>query len=191
MFLAGVFTRGSGGGRRGGGSSPHIRGTPGNTRILSLPMRLIPAHTGNTATTTSTTSAETAHPRTYGEHDMWDLYYHCLNGSSPHIRGTLNSKSIQGFKVRLIPAHTGNTRTRSVLLSVCSAHPRTYGEHRGLTCKRRSAPGSSPHIRGTLSRWILRCSISRLIPAHTGNTLSHKARYPTKDQKKYSVSTRI
>ncbi len=50
------------------GSSPHTRGTPLRPPVARLGTRLIPAHAGNTASTSRHAPSVPAHPRTRGEH---------------------------------------------------------------------------------------------------------------------------
>ena len=93
------------------GSSPHIRGTPGWGQKDTMAVRLIPAHTGNTQGMERRAVPYEAHPRTYGEHQLVVVPPHVHVGSSPHIRGTQLLIFIKINVKRLIPAHTGNTRS--------------------------------------------------------------------------------
>ena len=160
-------------GRKSGvsGSSPHIRGTHAARGLWRNPIRLIPAHTGNTYLLPGFQTPKSAHPRTYGEHtrnwrNIWNR-----TGSSPHIRGTRALSERVTVPVRLIPAHTGNTYSRQNRNEQPTAHPRTYGEHSTIRELIREVHGSSPHIRGTPPGAPFGCGRVRLIPAHTGNTL--------------------
>ena len=72
--------------------------------------------------------------------------------------------------VRLIPACAGKTPT----LTVCSvsqrAHPRVCGENEALGCCLDWERGSSPRVRGKLTREAVRREGRRLIPACAGKT---------------------
>ncbi len=74
------------------GSSPYIRGTLRNVNEYFGLNRFIPVHTGNTADVSLKNSLISVHPRTYGEHDFNKLGILNTNGSSPYIRGTLDSR---------------------------------------------------------------------------------------------------
>ena len=50
--------------------------------------RFIPAHAGNTSTTSSWSASTTVHPRARGEHRVARRWRHRLRGSSPRTRGT-------------------------------------------------------------------------------------------------------
>ena len=93
------------------GSSPRIRGMLISVWVVRFPAGLIPAHTGNAIFGTEPWAGLWAHPRAYGE---------CLapstpelerRGSSPRIRGMLESPAWVERSTRLIPAHTGNAST--------------------------------------------------------------------------------
>src|SRR5690606_11022378 len=76
----------------GRGSSPHLRGTPHgfwNRRAL---VRFIPAPAGNTPTTQQTPPLTSVHPRTCGEHARGLRHSPPADGSSPHLRGTLQAE---------------------------------------------------------------------------------------------------
>ena len=48
------------------------------------------------------------HPRICGEHLPLGLTYEQLIGSSPHLRGTSNSRAPKAPQYRFIPASAGN-----------------------------------------------------------------------------------
>ena len=91
------------------GSSPHSRGTPNASSRSGLHAGIIPALAGNTALPGKASRANRDHPRTRGEHSMFQIIELRIRGSSPHSRGT---RSITGFSsddIRIIPALAGNT----------------------------------------------------------------------------------
>ncbi len=75
-----------------------------------------------------------------------------MNGSSPHLRGTLVKHGLTTPIARFIPAPAGNTRVSLNTSIYGTVHPRTCGEHGTPTFSMMSAPGSSPHLRGTPAR---------------------------------------
>ena len=132
------------------GSSPHVRGTPPHDRLGLRRFRFIPARAGNTLPTARFLPLPSVHPRTCGEHyETWDEEKR-MDGSSPHVRGTLRGAGL----MRPRPA----------------VHPRTCGEHFTGSERTSDGYGSSPHVRGT-PPWP-RCGppAARFIPARAGNT---------------------
>ncbi len=91
-------------------------------------------------------------------------------GSSPRTRGTRTLTAFRVSEPRFIPAHAGNTRTKSHDLHNKTVHPRARGEHARKMCVRPFAGGSSPRTRGTPYRQRPKRSDGRFIPAHAGNT---------------------
>ena len=72
---------------------------------------------------------------------------------------------------RVIPARAGNTPRRLATgRSPSTVHPRTGGEHLGVTPASEYITGSSPHGRGTHDRMVMREADQRFIPARAGNT---------------------
>ena len=93
----------------GGGSSPHVRGTPTIARHGSATAGIIPACAGNTLRLMARPYFWRDHPRMCGEHSFLPYLHLTSQGSSPHVRGTL----VRGLRVRelrgIIPACAGNT----------------------------------------------------------------------------------
>ena len=111
------------------GSSPLTRGKRGHGDDLAEAPRLIPAHAGKTALTTSCAPSCRAHPRSRGENSVGDAVERIGIGSSPLTRGkhaprrtirrdtgssplTRGKQGSPRRRVRprgLIPAHAGKT----------------------------------------------------------------------------------
>ena len=91
------------------GSSPLARGTLPGCRSGTIPIRLIPARTGNTQYCWGGYSAAAAHPRSHGEHTLAGREGRFTPGSSPLARGTFYRFDVPAVAVRLIPARAGNT----------------------------------------------------------------------------------
>ena len=91
-------------------------------------------------------------------------------GSSPLMRGTHEVENIGSNAVRIIPAHAGNTVMTANLREWRQDHPRSCGEHQMGQVAELSGIGSSPLMRGTRSKYLEGIFLSRIIPAHAGNT---------------------
>ena len=73
------------------GSSPRLRGTRGEGQILADEGRFIPALAGNTATRRAWSAVRAVHPRACGEHLACGMSPVMMSGSSPRLRGTLDT----------------------------------------------------------------------------------------------------
>ena len=71
------------------GSSPHARGTPPESALLSFVHGIIPACAGNTRRRYAPLQRQRDHPRMRGEHCPTIYAKSSAVGSSPHARGTL------------------------------------------------------------------------------------------------------
>ena len=133
----------------GFGSSPRMRGTRSlaiDTRWLQ---RIIPAHAGNSRRCCSPARVGPDHPRACGELAIPLYITPGPVGSSPRMRGTRFPGSVQHDDTRIIPAHAGNSATGVSRACGRPDHPRACGELCGKDKALRSAPGSSPRMRGT------------------------------------------
>ncbi len=111
------------------GSSPRVRGTPGQQHGDYCQARFIPAGAGNTPPMASSTPRRAVHPRGCGEHSAPSAPCVRPGGSSPRVRGTPSAHAIQNGLVRFIPAGAGNTAFTSRKIGSTSVHPRGCGEH--------------------------------------------------------------
>ena len=152
------------------GSSPLARGTLPEALKPALPLRFIPARAGNTTEPCPWPQAPTVHPRSRGEHWISQSPAPRIHGSSPLARGTPQQYVFPCFVHRFIPARAGNTATVRVSVLRTSVHPRSRGEHRGITAARSAGDGSSPLARGTRFYLTLARRCRRFIPARAGNT---------------------
>ena len=114
------------------GSSPRMRGTPSCPRNPLPPPGIIPAYAGNTPEPTANRI-----PR---------------RGSSPRMRGTPADVGVKKGEKGIIPAYAGNTGVVALLCFLSWDHPRVCGEHSDTTADNSSMTGSSPRMRGTLTR---------------------------------------
>ena len=161
---------------RGCGSSPLTRGKRPAVRDDSGRIRLIPAHAGKTVFMIVVVATETAHPRSRGENQIYDLGYYRERGSSPLTRGKLAAVAKVLIRRGLIPAHAGKTRAAFWYTSSQAAHPRSRGENSRLLSAQLGRRGSSPLTRG--KRWSTQRQRRQagLIPAHAGKTAPRRQR---------------
>ncbi|EFW09843.1 hypothetical protein HMPREF9005_1167 [Actinomyces sp. oral taxon 178 str. F0338] len=91
------------------GSSPRVRGKPGQWHAEGQPGRLIPACAGKTKVCVVTTPPDRAHPRVCGENSACDGQHTPASGSSPRVRGKHHQIRRAGRVGGLIPACAGKT----------------------------------------------------------------------------------
>ena len=160
------------------GSSPHTRGAPPG--LLSRPRRrrIIPAYAGSTVPYQRRGERDADHPRIRGEHAADRQYLDSYEGSSPHTRGALQVRTVQGGDRRIIPAYAGSTAYKRQSTPSPADHPRIRGEHAaGWFLAGRSA-GSSPHTRGAPRPPRRSERTTGIIPAYAGSTENKKATVP-------------
>ena len=132
------------------GSSPRVRGTLARARLRGLP--------------------SVDHPRVCGEHARKRSSGPCCGGSSPRVRGTRVLVVSVRLHEGIIPACAGNTRTALLQWLRLGDHPRVCGEHIAPGAVAMTLLGSSPRVRGTLSRLLRFTLRTGIIPACAGNT---------------------
>ena len=148
-----------------------MRGTPELRYKYEVNGGIIPACAGNTSTTRERRCRPRDHPRVCGEHSL-AAYTITLNpGSSPRVRGTLESSCFRYFPTGIIPACAGNTISPESTSCWSWDHPRVCGEHVALVAPALVQAGSSPRVRGTPERRRRRKRRHGIIPACAGNTL--------------------
>ena len=94
-------------------------------------------------------------------------------GSSPHVRGALLRLLIAATIGGIIPACAGSTALLTVDSSTSGDHPRMCGEHSLSKSIVMLKEGSSPHVRGALPACPPRSSLSGIIPACAGSTVTN------------------
>ena len=162
------------------GSSPRMRGTHSRCRRAANVTGIIPAYAGNTMMTPRLTTATWDHPRVCGEHQCPANSAGTAGGSSPRMRGTLQTW-LGGLVFRgIIPAYAGNTTNCWGCRNRSRDHPRICGEHALAGIMFSWRPGSSPRMRGTRQERVERRGRLGIIPAYAGNTRreSTAAQYP-------------
>ena len=152
-----------------GGSSPHTRGTRREPERMEPVGRFIPAYAGNARVRTEPASSSPVHPRIRGERPSVLSAGPSPYGSSPHTRGTPGDLQTFVNVSRFIPAYAGNACTAPGRLRSGTVHPRIRGERLLAHIVGVPTHGSSPHTRGTPSRWPRTARPTRFIPAYAGN----------------------
>ena len=112
---------------RGHGSSPRMRGKPTDKFLIDIPVRIIPAHAGQTSTPSSLSNHCSDHPRACGANVSSDGMLSRCTGSSPRMRGKLVSRHAVDADVRIIPAHAGQTEQKALPHIFATDHPRACG----------------------------------------------------------------
>ena len=91
------------------GSSPRVRGKPGGEVDNAGGRRLIPACAGKTPWQNLPMMTDWAHPRVCGENQRLARLSYLIRGSSPRVRGKLDSANRNRPRSGLIPACAGKT----------------------------------------------------------------------------------
>ena len=151
------------------GSSPRVRGTVPD-RVVAGPVdRFIPACAGNGAVCPKLKTQGAVHPRVCGERILITMPHGRSHGSSPRVRGTVQSHRACALHRRFIPACAGNGRRPRRCRCRPPVHPRVCGERGPPQDVADSGDGSSPRVRGTGRRVLDRRPPRRFIPACAGN----------------------
>ena len=132
--------------------------------------RIIPADAGSTLWALLDRSVAGDHPRGCGEHSRGSSGSGNANGSSPRMRGALDTHSHASWYPRIIPADAGSTHTGTAPITSTKDHPRGCGEHSLHLTPRGTPIGSSPRMRGALPSSRPPRRSGRIIPADAGST---------------------
>ena len=157
--------------RRARGSSPRMRGTPGQVEGILRHLRIIPADAGNTRPGRRWIPCRWDHPRGCGEHHPCPPGFKTVLGSSPRMRGTRLRYTVTPFSKRIIPADAGNTFVIPSHKVEKKDHPRGCGEHASGHPNCLCVTGSSPRMRGTPPFTLDSILRNGIIPADAGNTI--------------------
>ena len=151
------------------GSSPRVRGTDLEFRLIERPRRFIPACAGNSRSPRFSRQKTAVHPRVCGEQSISARLRRLANGSSPRVRGTALMEAGTPRIWRFIPACAGNSIADYICVQRLTVHPRVCGEQ-VLSCfNLLPRSGSSPRVRGTVYAASRRNDAARFIPACAGN----------------------
>ncbi len=110
------------------------------------------------------------HPRACGANRFGIGALIGVSGSSPRMRGKHGRNPWCSFRVRIIPAHAGQTLRASSGSPQWSDHPRACGANSASFCPMEATSGSSPRMRGKHLLQLLHVGAGRIIPAHAGQT---------------------
>ena len=157
------------------GSSPLVRGGPGDRVGEADSPRLIPARAGRTGSRSSAPRCRAAHPRSCGADGTPKGGVGGYLGSSPLVRGGHPARRARRHGRRLIPARAGRTGRGSCRWSSTTAHPRSCGADPPAGTGPVAHVGSSPLVRGGRVRRPDQRRGQRLIPARAGRTASASA----------------
>ena len=154
----------------GVGSSPRMRGKLRPVTARPSRIRIIPAHAGQTVSAVAQHNTLPDHPRACGANDHKRATHVCSSGSSPRMRGKRAGGKHDGRRVRIIPAHAGQTKSKRVRAFSMPDHPRACGANRFCPNARTAPAGSSPRMRGKHHGLRHPPTRLRIIPAHAGQT---------------------
>ena len=110
------------------------------------------------------------HPRPCGEQRPSFLFPSYIGGSPPPMRGTGAERNLTLTAWRITPAHAGNSPGFQISNVHIKDHPRPCGEQVVNNHTKTRRPGSPPPMRGTALASDTIPSISRITPAHAGNS---------------------
>ena len=152
------------------GSAPHMRGIPRRHQKNEEKARISPAHAGNTWKPGPARPKRADQPRTCGEYTNWLARGSGSPGSAPHMRGIPSIGPQPWAWDGISPAHAGNTPGWSRASAHREDQPRTCGEYYVIDGGDDAAEGSAPHMRGLRSDRRGLSFVTRISPAHAGNT---------------------
>ena len=91
------------------------------------------------------------------------------------MRGAPSDDTCIDSSSGIIPADAGSTGEFGEIIPVFSDHPRGCGEHLLIQLGYQTVRGSSPRMRGALSKQSLNRIVPRIIPADAGSTQRGRA----------------
>ena len=130
------------------GSSPRMRGKRVTVTGGDTDSRIIPAHAGQTPRLIPAVGFQADHPRACGANlsnacDLTNPY-----GSSPRMRGKQQRSQPLQPRLRIIPAHAGQTQIIPHNPPMTPDHPRACGANNSVLSRSNPGYGSSPRMRG-------------------------------------------
>ena len=109
------------------GSSPRMRGKHLFDAFRVRGGRIIPAHAGQTMRCARLGRVMKDHPRACGANASECSDPDCVGGSSPRMRGKPGRGRPIRARIRIIPAHAGQTSLLTVAVNPLPDHPRACG----------------------------------------------------------------
>ena len=125
-----------------------MRGKPPLTETSPVQLRIIPAHAGQTLPYFARGMVYADHPRACGANAIMASSESSHVGSSPRMRGKLDDLRDMLSRVRIIPAHAGQTGEPYVMRTGMPDHPRACGANLRSFVLFAGDCGSSPRMRG-------------------------------------------
>ena len=153
-----------------------MRGKPAKLTPRRFPIRIIPAHAGQTLEWPPVPLRTTDHPRACGANTWTFEGTVGDDGSSPRMRGKHGITHRRKVRLRIIPAHAGQTCICAETGITVTDHPRACGANPHHHRRNHLKTGSSPRMRGKLARIRAVLQQRRIIPAHAGQTVRFYAK---------------
>ena len=110
--------------------------------------RIIPAHAGQTSLPWRYEPFRSDHPRACGANPELRGSKIAVIGSSPRMRGKRCPLALAAIRMRIIPAHAGQTAGRRESYIPRADHPRACGANPQAAVRPQVFAGSSPRMRG-------------------------------------------
>ena len=111
----------------GYGSSPRMRGKLHRSHLRTDVPRIIPAHAGQTRSPNARRVPFPDHPRACGANKVKTDITDADQGSSPRMRGKRRRRQGRRPRIRIIPAHAGQTTSSAEAAPKATDHPRACG----------------------------------------------------------------
>ena len=157
-------------GVRRAGSSPRVRGKEVPVVDALCGLRIIPAGAGKSGDPQRRRGRWQDHPRGCGEKCGSPSVGFGLRGSSPRVRGKVESAAARSALMGIIPAGAGKRSRPRARQAQGRDHPRGCGEKRQAARGRRGHLGSSPRVRGKEPASCNSRRSNRIIPAGAGKS---------------------
>ena len=150
------------------GSSPHVRGFVRECGEACRSRRFIPACAGFWKQEPLFNPSGRVHPRMCGVLSGGHHVAGEFRGSSPHVRGFAQAQTQMIRDVGFIPACAGFCIPAASASKILGVHPRMCGVLKAFLGEHRKVEGSSPHVRGFVSKKTRLRHAQRFIPACAG-----------------------
>ena len=152
------------------GSSPRVRGEGEVTFLSGGPRRIIPAGAGRSNFVKVLKQKLGDHPRGCGEKAKGCRFWRRALGSSPRVRGEVETVPAIFIREGIIPAGAGRSKTQTSIWGTSGDHPRGCGEKGRRRGRLGVAAGSSPRVRGEASSFSPTTLPPGIIPAGAGRS---------------------
>ena len=147
-----------------------MRGKQHHSACHTSLSRITPAHAGKTYPLAVNHPRNQDHPRACGENPPKFIYFYCIMGSPPRMRGKPKRGHKALIQIRITPAHAGKTDGRAAERQEVEDHPRACGENVTSFLFYIGHSGSPPRMRGKLELLNPLAIQCRITPAHAGKT---------------------